>query len=144
MWGRNIHIHTIVCICFVLTIPHQTRGTNALPTETCSGFGKNKAWLLLPAQPGVLRLRMSLTSSSLLFLIILPAFPLHPPGCLKSNGDPRSVPAVLPSILGLPDSPQPLPLAAQRWHRLWQEGESSPPITWLQEGHLRYPGTLGA
>lgn len=90
-----------------------------------------------------------------LILRALPHHPpclTHPPCCLKSNGDPKiSVPAVLPSTARAPwcsgGSPQLLLLAAERWwhwHSPGQEMESSPHITWLQEGHLRHTGTLEA
>lgn len=92
------------------------------------GFGKTTAWLLLPAQPGWLGLRMSLTSSSLLFLIILPAL-LTLPAAWRAMQVPGDLSQVsFPALLGLPGSPQPLLLAAERWHctsRRWRAALTS-------------------
>lgn len=69
-----------------------------------SGFGKTRAWLLLLAQPGWLRLRMSLTSSSLLYLIILPAL-LILPAAWRAMEIPRSLSQMsFPALPGLPDA----------------------------------------
>lgn len=83
-----------------------------------SGLGRTTAWLLLPAQAAWSRLRMSLTSSSLPFLIIFPALLIFPAAwrAVEIPGDLSQV--SFPALLGLPDSPQPLLLAAERWH--WQ------------------------
>lgn len=60
--------YSYICYCIHLLCahhppPNKRNKCTSYRDLFISGFGKTRAWLLLPAQPGWLRLRMSLTSS---------------------------------------------------------------------------------